>query len=330
MNIFFYIKIVLILLFLFILYRLIYENQNQNQIQIKNIENFEDKFDEQEIDTYHELYDKEFVDLYEIIYRDFSDIDYDYQVVSSKIMNNIKNKEDINILVCGSGVGKLCKKIKDKYKNVVGVDISENMLKKSQLLYPNIKFIRGNISKKKLFDKNTFSHIFLDERTLYYNEYNDMEKIIQNCFYWIKENGFLIIPIYDPTKLQLASRYYSTKYIDNKGNVHGFTYLNDFSHDCYYIKEDGIDGIDETNHKETDIFHYFDKIILEDGKKRVKKTVFHIPPKEKIYDLIMNNGFEIYYTEKIRLQIVGGYELVIFRKKKTIISVDEIQKNNIK
>ena len=30
--------------------------------------------------------------------------------------------------------------IKEKYKNIIGVDISENMLKKAQSLYPNIKF----------------------------------------------------------------------------------------------------------------------------------------------------------------------------------------------
>ena len=45
-------------------------------------------------------------------------------------------------------------------------------------------------------------------------------------------------------------------------------------------------------------------------------------PKEKIYDLIMNNGFEIFHIEKQRDgQIVGGYDLAIFRKIKTLTSV---------
>ena len=299
-----YLKILIIVILLLIIFYIFYYNK-------KYMEGFEDKFEDHE--TYEEIYDIEFVDLYEIIYRDFSDIDFDINILNQKIIDEDKN--NINFLVCGSGVGKVCKKLKDKYKNVIGVDISENMLKKSQFLYPNIKFIRGNIIKD-IFDKNMFSHIYIDERTLYYNKINEIEKIVQNTFYWLKERGYLIAHIYDPQKLQLASRYYSSKYIDNKGNIHGFTYLNDFSHDCYYIKD------------ENNIFYYYDKIIFDTGHKRIKKTTFYIPPKEQIYDIFLNNGFEIFYIEKIRLQIVGGYELAIFRKKKQIYLVDDLEKNN--
>jgi SAM-dependent methyltransferase len=283
-----------------------------------DIENFDDKFDDHE--TFDEIYDKEFVHLYEIIYRDYSDIKKDFDIVNQKALDPIKNKDQINILVAGCGVGKLCKKLKEKYKNIVGLDISENMLLKAQTINPNVKFIRGNLTKEKIFDKNSFSHIFIDERTLYYNDFEKITKIIENARDWIKEEGFLILPIYDPVKLQLAARYYSTKYIDDKGNVHGFTYLNDFSHDCYYIKDK-----DNTNNN---IFHYYDKIVFPDGNKRIKKTTFHIPPKEKIYDLIMSSGFGVFHKENIRVQIVGGYELVIFRKLSTVSTVDEIEKRN--
>ena len=277
----------------------------------KFIENFEDKFQDHE--QYTEIYDEEFVNLYEIIYRDFSDIDFDINIIYNKIIDS-SNTLDINFLVCGSGVGKVCKKIKDKYKNVIGVDISEHMLKKSQELYPNIKFIRGNITKSYIFNKHLFSHIYIDERTLYYNKIDDIDKIVKNSFEWLKEGGFLIAHVYDPNKLQLASRYYSSKYIDNKGNIHGFTYLNDFSHDCYYIKDN-----DSKDNDNKDIFNYFDKIIFDTGHIRIKKTTFYIPSKEIIYDIFLNNGFDIFYIEKIRLQIVGGYELAIFKKKKTNI-----------
>jgi ubiquinone/menaquinone biosynthesis C-methylase UbiE len=277
-----------------------------------NYEHFEDKFDS--FEKYDEIYDNEFVNLYEIIYRDYTDIDYDTNIFYSKCFNN--NSNDINILVAGSGVGKLCNKIKEKYDNVVGIDISENMLMKAQYTYPHIKFVRGNLNKEKIFNKESFSHIYIDERTLYYNDFENIKKIIYNCNFWLKDNGLLIIPIYDPDKLQLAARYYSSKYIDDKGNIHGFTYLNDFSHDCYYIK-------DEEN---KDIFYYYDKIIFDTGEKRIKKTTFYIPPKEKIYELIFKNGFDLIYIEKIRIQIVGGYDLAIFKKKLQKTTVEELEK----
>ena len=280
-----------------------------------SIEHFEDKFDD--FEKYDELYDEEFVELYEIIYRDYEDIDFDTKIVYNHTM--VKNNNEPNILVCGSGIGKLCKKIKEKYKNVMGVDISENMLKKSQVLFPNIKFIRGNIAKEKIFEVNKFSHIYMDERTFYYNDLKIQEDIIKNIYLWLKPEGYFIMNIYDPSKLQVASRYYSSNYVDNKGNKHGFTYLNDFSHDCYYIK-------DEEN---SNVYNYYDKAIFDTGDKRIKKTTFYIQPKEKIYDIILNNGFEVIHIENIRTQIVGGYELAIFKKKKNIITVEELEKKNI-
>jgi ubiquinone/menaquinone biosynthesis C-methylase UbiE len=301
MNIIF--KIFIILLFIYVVYNY--------YIVSKTIENFEDKFET--FEKYDDIYDSEFVNLYEIIYRDFSDIEYDFKVADSKCISN----NDNNILVAGCGVGKLCKKIKDKNNNVVGLDISELMLNKAQSLYPNIKFIRGNLIKQNIFNKNTFTQIYIDERTLYYNKPDEINTIIINCMKWLKEDGFLIIPIYDPEKLQLACRYYSSKYIDNKGNVHGFTYLNDFSHDCYYIR----------NEENKTIFDYYDKIIFDTGNKRIKKTTFYIPPKENIYDIVLKNGFDLIHIEKIRIQIVGGYELAIFKKKKEITTVDELEKN---
>jgi hypothetical protein len=277
----------------------------------KSIENFEDKFDDHE--RYEEIYDPEFTNLYEITYRDFSDIEKDLKIV----YEYTSTTENISYAVLGSGTGKLCKKLKEKYKNVIGVDISENMLKKSQSIYPNIKFIRGNIIKEKILEKSQFSHIYIDERTLYYNKLEDIKNIIMNCYLWLKDDGYLILSIYDPLKLQLACRYYSTKYIDNKGNIHGFTYLNNYSHDCYYVKDEDKE----------DTFDYYDKIIFDTGEKRIKKTTFYFPTKEISYDTILNNGFDLIHIEKIRVQIVGGYELAIFKKKKKIISVDEIEKN---
>lgn len=262
-----------------------------------------------------DIYDKEFVELYEIIYRDYTDIDYDYNIINNKILSKLTNS-DIKIAVAGSGVGKQCKKFKEKYDNVVGIDNSENMILYSKRKYPNIKFIKNNLLNQKSLGKNEYGLIILDERTLFYNNIKKQEYLIQNCFNWLVTGGFLVIPIYIPEELQVASRYYSSNYIDDKGNTHGFTYLNDFTHNCYYIKDE----------KDGNIYNFYDKIVLKDGTKRIKKTKLYIQSKEKTYDLILKNGFEIIYIEPVHLQILGGYELAIFRKKKDIISsVDEIQ-----
>jgi hypothetical protein len=292
--------IIIIIIIIIIIY--IYIN---NLLKTNNFENFMNEDDD--------IYDKEFVELYEIIYRDYTDIDYDYNIINNKILSKLINN-DIKIAIAGSGVGKQCKKYKEKYDNVVGIDNSENMILYSKRKYPNIKFIKNNLLNQNSLEKNYYGLIILDERTLFYNNIKQQEYLIQNCFNWLVEGAFLVVPIYIPEELQVASRYYSSNYIDDKGNTHGFTYLNDFTHNCYYIKD------------KNNIYNFYDKIVLKDGNKRIKKTKLYIESKEKTYDLILKNGFEIIYIEPVHIQILGGYELAIFRKKKEIISsVDEIQ-----
>ena len=296
------IKICIFIIIIIIIY--VYTN---NLLKTNKIENFMNDNDD--------LYDKEFVELYEIIYRDYTDIDYDYNIINNKILSKLTNN-DIKIAIAGSGVGKQCKKYKEKYDNVIGIDNSENMILHSKRKYPNIKFIKNNLSSQNSLGKNEYGLIIFDERTLFYNNIKKQEYIIQNCFDWLMTGGFLVVPVYIQEELQVASRYYSSNYIDDKGNTHGFTYLNDFTHNCYYIKDE----------KDNNIYNFYDKIVLKDGNKRIKKTKLYIQTKEKTYDLILKNGFETVYIEPVHLQILGGYELAIFRKKKeNISSVDKIQ-----
>ena len=282
------IKICIFIIIIIIIY--VYTN---NLLKTNKIENFMNDNDD--------LYDKEFVELYEIIYRDYTDIDYDYNIINNKILSKL-TKNDIKIAIAGSGVGKQCKKYKEKYDNVIGIDNSENMILHSKRKYPNIKFIKNNLSSQNSLGKNEYGLIIFDERTLFYNNIKKQEYIIQNCFDWLMTGGFLVIPVYIPEELQVASRYYSSNYIDDKGNTHGFTYLNDFTHNCYYIKDE----------KDNNIYNFYDKIVLKDGNKRIKKTKLYIQSKEKTYDLILKNGFETVYIEPVHLQILGGYELAIF------------------
>ena len=151
-------KLCIFIIIIIIIY--IYVNNNINNYK-NNIENF--------MNEENDIYDKEFVELYEIIYRDYTDIDYDYNIINNKILSKLTNN-DIKIAIAGSGVGKMCKKFKEKYDNVVGIDNSENMILYSKRTYPNIKFIKSNLLNQNSLNKNEYGLIVLDERTLFYNK----------------------------------------------------------------------------------------------------------------------------------------------------------------
>ncbi len=310
------------------------------------IENYEERMGgKTDKDDTPDFYDAEFVDIYETVYRDLADSKNIIKVMKSKCLDNIKDQKLIKIMVGGCGVNKTGSLLKKDYDNVICVDKSENMLLKAQKLHPECKYIHGDLRNPLLFKKGEFSHILLDERTLYYHSNQDIIKIIENCNLWLAHQGFLILPIYNPKKFILGSRFYSTHYIDDKNVLHGFTYLNDFSHDCYYISKNQESGVFENDKKEkdkdknksihlnkqsdtTDWFSYYDKVILDNGKKRIKKTDFYIPEPNEIFTILLRRYFKIFYKDEFKdgTQIVGGYDIVIFRKEKNKMSVDEIEK----
>jgi hypothetical protein len=312
----FYFFLFIILLILFVISYLQCGSKTFN-LHCGTVEHYEERIGGTQGDDIDDLYDSEFVDIYETVYRDLTDVKNVVEPMKSKCLDNIANEQDIHILVGGCGVNKLGGYLKKSYENVKCVDKSGVMLEKAQKLHPECKYIRGDLLNRKLFGEGEFSHIVLDERFLNYHTKKDMEKIIGNCNYWLKDQGFLVTPIYHNEKLGVGARYYSMNYMDDKGNLHGFTYLNDFHHDCYYLEG-----------KEKNHYEYFDKIVLDTKEKRIKKTDFYFYPKEDMYNMIVKRYFKIFATEPYVAgkQVVGGYDTVIFRKERSKMDVEEIQK----
>lgn len=246
-----------------------------------------------------DIFDKEYIDIYDIAFNDYNDIKQDMILVNKSI--NIKQND--NILVIGCGVGKLCNFLKNKYNNITGLDKSTNMIKKSKKNFPNIKYINGNAINNTIFSHNLYNIIFIDERTLLYNTFDEQVNIIINCYDWLNDNGYLIMPIYNKDLLGVASRYYSSNYTDDLGIIHGFTHLNGFTHDCWYLDE--IDKLE-----------YYEKITLESGHKRVFKFDLYLMEENKLFDLILKTGFIVKDNFDTSKRIISGYQLVVFQKNK--------------
>ena len=303
------IKLLFYLLIIFVLYY-IYD------LYVKahaTIENFEDKYDQNE--NYIDSFDKEFIDFYSIIYNEPKKCEYIEQLINSQL----KNKNEPKILVVGSNCGNLLKALKKNNKHVSGLDKSELMLKKCHSNHPFLKTIKGDISKENLFEPSSFDAIIFESTLLNENSEKNINKILKNAYNYLKGNGIMMCPIYEEKTLTPRPRYYTTNYVDNKKNIHGLTYLNDFNHDCYYIKrQNPSDGFN---------YDYFDKIVLKSQKHRIKKTPMYIPEKEDFYQIIMTNGFELKKIYDLDdLDSIQDCEIAFFKKKNNKVDIKELEK----
>ena len=275
------------------------------------VENFEDRYSQSE--DYKDIFDKEFVDFYDIIYKDNQHEDEIMKYVDEQL----KEYEEPKILVVGCGKGSMLNKIKKKYKNIFELKKLKNMLKKCKENYPYIKTIKGDISRKNLLDKNLYNLIVFDEDVLNQNNKKNMENVIKYVKPYLKKNGILLVPMYEENWLGPRARYYTTNYFDNERNRHGFTYINNFAHNCYYVKKEEKDGFN---------YDYFDKIVLKNRNSRIKKVELYIPPKEDLYELILRHGYNVKKIYQLNDFTEVKYEVAIFKNGKVVINADKNDK----
>ena len=191
------------------------------------------------------------------------------------------------------------------------------MLKKCHENHPYIKTIKANIEYPDLFEEESYDLILFDDHTLNYSNKKGINKICKNIKIYLTAKGILFVPIFEEKYLQPRPRYYTTNYIDKQKNIHGYTYINNFAHDCYYIKKKEEDGYN---------FDYYDKIILKDGKSRIKKVPMYIPEKEEKYEIFLQNGYKVKKIHQLDDFSNIYYEVCIFTKGPLTVDVEKIDK----
>lgn len=271
--------------FIILLFILIILYFQKYKSSVMMLETFENNFDV----IYAKIYDTVFDN--DKLYK--NDI---YNIIGKTILkqNNIK------FLDAGCGVGRHYKYLNQSYPTI-GVDIEPNFLKYAQIRNPTGKFINQNLIQSSIFKPEEFSHIICLLDSIYHNKLDDMNKILTNFYYWLQLNGYLCIHIFDRSKLDPGPREFTQYYKDKNGIKHGLTYFNHFTHDAYWKPID------------KECINYVEKIVLEDGRNKIKNTKLYIPiDKTIIIKKINDNGFKLIDIIKTDDDI----DMYIFKKMK--------------
>ena len=160
-----------------------------------NLDRFKEGYEERKQiikKTGGKVYDGYYADIYDKI--TYNSLKNEYEI--NQIIKNEYTTESIILDVgCGTGHHVNIFKLKGA-KDVIGVDNSKSMIKKAKKNYPNNKYMLCKNINTLEFDRAKFTHITCLYFTIYYID--DKKKFFQNCFYWLKPGGFLIIHMVDP------------------------------------------------------------------------------------------------------------------------------------
>ena len=206
----------------------------------------------------------------------------------------------IHVLDAGTGFGRHYKELPDNIEKI-GVDKERLYLERAEIKNPKGKFILGKLENHKLFKKNSFSHILCTMDTIYNNrpEY-EMNDIINNFQYWLKDDGILAIHLYEDIEhLDPAPRSFSMFYEDENKLKHSLTYFDKFTHDAIF-KNIG-----------NSVYEYIEKYILKSGYTINRKRELHIIPKIKLMKKLLNSNLKLFHREK--LEGINDYSLYFFK-----------------
>lgn len=181
-------QLVLFLAFIvliYLLYKRITKHRNANNEGFQQNERFilkteNDTYD----DFYGEIYDKLMLPEERIHYE------------MNHILQTITPSREHSIMLdVGSGTGELIVYLRKHGYTVYGVDKSRAMVDVAQTKLNTTVIKCANAEDPMTYDRSLFSHIFCMNFTIY--EIENKSKFFENCYYWLKNNGYLIIHLAD-------------------------------------------------------------------------------------------------------------------------------------
>ncbi len=201
-----------------------------------------------------------------------------------KILGDIKGKD---IICIGCGGGEEANLLSKRGANVVGFDMSEELIKIAKEKYPYIDFYVGD-AEEFVLDKK-FDIAFASFVAHYFPNYN---KLLSNTCNLLKENGTFVFSIVHPIKRAMVKEFVG----DKKFTVLGNSKLPDGTLDTLYG--------DYLNSREI-------KIKFSEGFDVIN---YHTPIGEQIRD-ILNSDFQLIDfiepkpIESAKLEYPNKYEI---------------------
>lgn len=227
------------------------------------------------------LYDDFYANIYD--YLVFNNLKDDYEV--GEIINKTSPTSESKILDIGCGTGQHVNLLGSKSLDILGIDISDSMIKKAKENFPNYKFKVADALNSGEFESDSFTHILCLYFTIYY--FNDKKTFFNNCFKWLMPGGYLIIHLVDREKFDpilppgnpllyvSPQRYAKNRITSTKVKFNDFSYSSNFE-------------LDSDNNIAKFIEKFKDD---KDGKIRKQEHILYIPTEQEIIDEAQNCGF---------------------------------------
>jgi len=136
-------------------------------------------------------------------YSVFADSSFSWRYLEKPLIDKVLSltpNKNLKILDAGCGMGRTLKYLLDKKfpkENIVGVDISDEMLNIAKKNVPQLKTIKADLTKLKMKDK---FDLIICTHVLHYLGEADFRKTLNNFYSLLKKGGILFFVITHPVR----------------------------------------------------------------------------------------------------------------------------------
>ena len=201
----------------------------------------------------------------------------------------------VEVLDLGCGTGMHVNEfMKEGLGSAIGIDKSSAMILRANTLYPNMKYVVGDVEKPTQFSAGQFNLATMFYFTIYYVHHKD--QILRNIFTWLQPGGAFVVHIvnrekFDPI-LESASpftgfslqKYSKERVRRSKVAFDKFDYIAEFTNE-------------EADAKFTEVFKF------KGGRVRNNVHSLHMPTMEHLVHEIEEAGFT--FKEFLDLTPIG-------------------------
>lgn len=229
----------------------------------------------------HEKYDDFYVQIYDKLMMPHSAVDTNLQ----QIIQMTEPTKSFSVFVnVGSKTGHLTNAIKNEGYIIYGIDKSKEMIAYSKELYPDLPVKCGDSVDPMSFEHGVISHVLCLDFEIY--RFKNKNAFFQNCYYWLKPGGYLILHLVDRDKYDPITPSCKQTIVDDPQHYSEDRITNSF-----------IDFIDFTYKNEVD-FSTPDMVLLKEtftdtqsGHIRQNEETLYMEPISIIIEKAKKYGF---------------------------------------
>jgi SAM-dependent methyltransferase len=255
---------------------------------------------------------KVYDDFYAKVYDElvFNKIKNDYEL--GAIVDSTKPTDTSIILDVGCGTGHHVNSLANKGYKIVGIDLSESMIKKAKETYPKLEFRVSDALATMSFPANSFTHISCLYFTIYYIK--DKRLFFENCIHWLMPGGFLvlhlvnrdkfdpILPAGDPFHIVSPQSYADKRITVTNVKFDKFDYKANFELIPSNNDTDDVNAI----------LHETFKPFKKGGQIRKNEHKFYMPTQAKVLAMAKEAGFILFsQTDMIKCQYAHQFLYVL-------------------